>query len=111
MSYVAILSLWERGDEAAMVRLMLMNPDHPEFEPVVEKVVFERNEERTRRIESILQTPGTRFVVVGVLHVVGDRGIPAILARDGYVVSPSPGSSLPVASDVRVGAGSKDRAD
>lgn len=95
----AILSSWEQGDEGALIRLLLVNPDHPEFGPVIEKVVFERNDQMAKRLESILQTPGTRFVVVGVLHVVGDRGIPAILSRHGYSVSPIAGSSAPAAND------------
>jgi len=89
----AITARWEQGDEAGLNRLLLADPDHPEFEPVVEKVVFERNDQMVHRLESILQTPGTRFVVVGVLHVVGDRGIPALLARQGYVVSPVLGAA------------------
>jgi uncharacterized protein YbaP (TraB family) len=94
----SILSSWERGDEAAMAQLMLADPAHPEFEALTDKLIFERNEEMARSLEWTLRTPGTRFVVVGAGHVIGDRGIPAILARHGYSVSPVLPSGAPTVS-------------
>jgi len=94
----SILSSWERGDEATMTHLMLADAAHPEFEPLTDKVIFERNEEMARSLEWTLRTRGTRFVVVGVGHVIGDRGIPAILARHGYSVSPVALSGAPTES-------------
>ena len=71
-----ILASWERGDEAAMVHLMLADSAHPEFEPLTDKLIIARNEDMARSLEWTLRTPGTRFVVVGTAHVIGDRGFP-----------------------------------
>jgi uncharacterized protein YbaP (TraB family) len=98
-SAASIVAKWEQGDEDGLAQLLLTNPAHPEFAPLVEKLVFERNEKMAQHLESILQTPGTRFVIVGVLHVVGNRGVPAILARDGYEVSPILGPAAAAAND------------
>jgi uncharacterized protein YbaP (TraB family) len=97
---LGILSSWERGDEAALVHFMLADPAHPEFEPLTDKLIFERNEEIARSLEWTLRTRGTRFVVVGVAHVIGDRGIPAILARHGYAVSAVAASGAPAVSTI-----------
>jgi hypothetical protein len=63
-----------------------------------------------RKIEAYLATAGTRFIIVGAGHLVGDDGIVALLRKQGYAVQqleharpgefppPTPGLPQPPAS-------------
>ena len=50
----------------------------------------ERNLWWARKIDELLQTPGTYFVAVGQLHVMGPDGIPRQLERLGMSIEPLP---------------------
>lgn len=45
-----------------------------------------RNPEMATRIEDLLKKEGDAFVAVGLLHLLGENGIPALLKRRGYEV-------------------------
>jgi hypothetical protein len=40
----------------------------------------------TDKIAALLNGGGTAFVAVGLLHLVGEHGVPNLLAQKGYVV-------------------------
>ena len=46
----------------------------------------ERNPNMANKIAGLLNTPGSSFVAVGLLHLVGARGVPNLLRQKGYVV-------------------------
>jgi uncharacterized protein YbaP (TraB family) len=46
----------------------------------------ERNPNMAEKVAGLLNTPGSSFVAVGLLHLVGVRGVPNLLAQKGYVV-------------------------
>lgn len=50
----------------------------------------ERNLWWARKIDELLKTPGTYFVAVGLLHVIGPDGIPRQLERLGMSIAPLP---------------------
>jgi uncharacterized protein YbaP (TraB family) len=39
-----------------------------------------------KKIAGLLNVPGASFVAVGLLHLVGARGVPNLLMQKGYVV-------------------------
>lgn len=55
-------------------------------------MVSERNQRWMPRIERYLADRGA-FIAVGLGHLLGDSGLPALLARAGYAVERHPGSS------------------
>lgn len=52
-------------------------------------LLFDRNSRMADKVEQYLEGTKTVFVVVGCLHVVGDRGIVQLLRDDGYAVEQS----------------------
>jgi uncharacterized protein len=75
------IAAWKVGDlavteeqDAAMAR------DHPRLH---DRMVVERNRAWVARIDAMLTAPGAAFVLVGGGHLVGDHGIPTLLAGAG----------------------------
>ena len=58
----------------------------PEFAPFYEKVLFERNERMAARLAQLALDGRVRLVVVGAGHMLGARGIPALLAKRGFEI-------------------------
>jgi uncharacterized protein len=52
-----------------------------------EHLVYRRNEQMAERLFQIGIDGKLRFVAVGILHLVGERGIPALLGQRGYRIS------------------------
>jgi uncharacterized protein YbaP (TraB family) len=51
-----------------------------------ESIFFGRNETMTRRLAEFARDGKTRFVVLGVGHMLGSRGIPSLLCDRGFGV-------------------------
>jgi hypothetical protein len=78
---------WERGDEAALMDLIFASLDEqPEFAEFYEAVFFTRNEDMTSQLAGLAGDGKRRFVVLGSGHMLGPRGIPALLAARGFRV-------------------------
>ena len=75
------------GDAAAMQEVITSSVrDYPQLEPLMTKLLDERNTAMTAKIERFLQTPKTYFVAVGAGHLVGDQGILSQLRRKNFRV-------------------------
>lgn len=74
---------WRSGDAAAMEELGLITPvkRHPDAAEIQEKSIFERNAAFAEKIEAMLQEKQPVFVVVGALHLVGDKGVVKLLSK------------------------------
>ena len=57
-----------------------------ELDGFYERLFFERNRRMVARLLELGQDGRTRFVVLGAGHMLGEEGIPALLARQGYRV-------------------------
>jgi uncharacterized protein YbaP (TraB family) len=55
-------------------------------------LVDRRNRNWVPRLKALLARTDDTLVVVGALHLVGDRGLIALLEREGLVVLPYPGA-------------------
>ncbi len=53
---------------------------------VYEKLVYQRNRRMTAKIEDLLRSKDTCFIVVGAGHLVGKKGIVELLKTKGYSV-------------------------
>lgn len=51
------------------------------------RLILDRNAAWQPAIEAFVTRPGTTFVAVGVGHLLGDGGLPQVLARAGYTVA------------------------
>lgn len=79
---------WKSGDEQDLYRLMVNDElqAYPAFEPLMEKLLFQRNRSMADRIREMNRSGGSYFVVVGAAHLLGDRGIIQLLAGNGFSV-------------------------
>jgi uncharacterized protein len=82
----AIESLWQAGDTAGMEALLFGAERAPARRALLERMYFARNRAMAARLERSLGEPGVWFTLIGAGHLVGERGIPALLARSGYRV-------------------------
>lgn len=69
-------AIYQTGDLAAMERMLLI--------PATEKLRVERSKAWLPKLEPLFQSGG--FVAVGLGHLAGDQGIPAMLTRAGFTV-------------------------
>jgi uncharacterized protein YbaP (TraB family) len=82
-----LLDAWRKGDTARIeAEVFAELGSHPELVPFFEAIYFERNRQMASGIARIVDGGGRSFVVVGAAHVVGEQGVPALLAAQGYVV-------------------------
>jgi uncharacterized protein YbaP (TraB family) len=82
-----LMEAWARGDDAALEEIALDPLSRsPEFEPFYERVLFQRNERMAERLAQLALDGRLRLVVVGAGHMLGPRGIPALLAARGFEI-------------------------
>lgn len=84
----ATIDAWSSGDPAALDALFpeAINGDTVVSNFTRRTLLGRRNPEMASRIESILQDGKTTFVGVGLLHLLGDEGLPRLLAQRGFHV-------------------------
>jgi uncharacterized protein YbaP (TraB family) len=82
-----LVNAWARGDEAEMIRLMF-GPleEDARYEQFYEAVFFARNDAMAAKLAALARDGKDRFVVLGTGHMLGARGIPAQLAKQGFRV-------------------------
>ena len=81
----AVISAWRQGDVTYLNDVLLaeiaQDPD------LYQTLIADRNHRWTDRIAALLDDRDDYLVVVGALHLVGDDGIPELLAKRGIRVS------------------------
>lgn len=92
----SLVAAWKRGDEAELTSELFEPLEKmPELKDFYEAVFFSRNEKMSARLAELSRDGKRRFVVLGAGHMVGPRGIPSILADQGFTVEQISGSALP----------------
>jgi uncharacterized protein YbaP (TraB family) len=99
---VDLMDAWSRGDEARLVAL-LFSPlaENPELADFYEAVFFVRNEAMADQLAELAADGRSRFVVLGAGHMVGARGIPALLGKRGFAVDALQPLSPMLSEDLR----------
>jgi uncharacterized protein YbaP (TraB family) len=83
----AIVEAWLRGDSERLAELALLGSGEGEEAEAFHRAMYlERNRKMAGRIAELIDRGGEWFVVIGAAHMVGDEGIPALLAERGYRV-------------------------
>ncbi|QSQ21203.1 TraB/GumN family protein [Pyxidicoccus parkwayensis] len=81
-----VISAWKAGDADGLASLVLEGADDATYRPVYERIYFERNTQMATRVDALLAEPRTHFIVVGAGHVVGPKGLVALLQQQGHTV-------------------------
>jgi len=84
-----LVSAWSNGDARLLEKLMISDQikDHPQFKAMFKRLIDDRNVTMSSKIQDMLKDNKTYFVVVGAGHLVGEKGIVAILKKQGYTVN------------------------
>ena len=80
----SMIDAWRTGDTEYMERNLLS--DMADFPELNEVIVVSRNISWTDQIEELLEDEDDYLIVVGTLHLVGDNGVPDLLAERGHDV-------------------------
>ncbi len=88
MQMMDMMFCWKRGDERCLESILFEDAltSYPSFVNIYDILFFRRNEDMANDIKAFLGSEGTYFVVIGAGHLVGDKGIPSLLAKAGYTV-------------------------
>ena len=86
---------YRKGDAARLAMLTFSERlTRPDLAVLYERIFDDRNMAMTSCIATYLQEPKTIFVVAGVGHLLGEQGIPQLLADRGFRVRPVAGRGL-----------------
>jgi uncharacterized protein YbaP (TraB family) len=78
---------WKVGDEKSMLKLLDESYDtDATAKSVGEKLVYSRNAAMAEKIGDLLKGKDKVFVVVGTAHLLGDRGVVALLKKQGLKI-------------------------
>jgi len=80
-----LAAAWQAGDDAALAALL--KQEFAPYPELAEAMVFARNRRWAGSVEELLGGDDDALIVVGALHLVGDQGLPALLAARGYRVT------------------------
>jgi len=81
----ALIEAWREGQADELEELVFQPlQEAPELQVFFDAVFFQRNRQMAGRIHQLAKDGRTRFVVVGAGHMVGDQGIPSLLAERGW---------------------------
>jgi uncharacterized protein YbaP (TraB family) len=84
ISIGAMVDAWGEGDVKTVGRIVNRELDR---QPGVRKVLLDdRNKAWIKTLDQMLARRGTTFVTVGTGHLVGPKGVPALLRAQGYRV-------------------------
>lgn len=85
----ALVNAWLKADSKAMRQVLEESLDEDTVTAEFTKKILldQRNPEMTDKIEAMLKNHQSVFVGVGLLHLVGEKGIPALLQQRGYTVN------------------------
>ena len=79
-----LLAAWRAGDERALMRSL--EEDFEGYPELEEQLIYARNERWAGLVGDMLDETDDVLLVVGALHLVGDRGLPALLRERGFKV-------------------------
>jgi hypothetical protein len=85
-SLARIGAAWERGDAAAVEAATFERADDPELAALYEAIFFARNRAMAAQLAAFAGGPRVVLAAVGAGHVVGPKGVLALLEARGLVV-------------------------
>jgi hypothetical protein len=80
-----MLDAWRRGDEAGLKRSL--EDDFEGYPELADALIYRRNARWVEQVTKMLEGDEDVLLVVGAMHLVGERGLPALLAGRGFKVA------------------------
>ena len=77
---------WRNGDMDALHTITLKDFKKT-YPDVYEDLLVDRNANWLPKIKALIKTPETEFILVGTLHMPGDKGVLRLLEAQGYTVT------------------------
>lgn len=83
-----IFGLWSAGDAEGLERVVLTEgmAKKPAMAPLRLKLFDERNVGMAEKVAGYLKTPDVHFVIMGAGHLLGEKGVAALLRAKGFKV-------------------------
>ncbi len=79
-----MISAWRTGDERGLERSL--DDDFDGYPELADALIYERNARWAVQVDEMLQGDEDVLLVVGAMHLIGDRGLPALLEKRGFTV-------------------------
>ncbi len=79
-----LLDAWREGDEAGLETSL--EEDFEGYPELADALIYERNARWAEQVGEMLRDGDDVLVVVGAMHLVGERGLPALLEKRGFRV-------------------------
>lgn len=79
-----MVEAWRAGDERALERSV--GDEFDDYPELADTLIFDRNARWADQVAEMLEDDDDVLLVVGAMHLVGDRGLPALLEDRGYRV-------------------------
>ena len=79
-----MVAAWRDGDEAGLERSL--EEDFGDYPELAETLIYGRNKRWASQVEDMLEGDEDVLLVVGAMHLVGERGLPALLEARGFPV-------------------------
>ena len=80
-----LIDYWRSGDQEGM-KEEFVDTMKEDFPTLYESLLVERNRNWMPKIQALLKTRETEFILVGAAHLVGDDGILRSLEKEGYKI-------------------------
>jgi uncharacterized protein YbaP (TraB family) len=93
---------WRRGDLEALAHVLFSSPTGEHAPAFFEAIYFDRNRDFAEDVAELIESGGRWFVALGAGHMLGELGVPQLLAARGYRVERVP--RTPGAAPVPVSA-------
>ncbi len=79
-----MLEAWRNGDESGLEDSL--EEDFEGYPELAEALIYERNRNWAVRVDEMLEGDDDVLLIVGAMHLVGPRGLPALLEKRGFPV-------------------------
>jgi hypothetical protein len=79
-----MVDAWRAGDLAGLERSL--EEDFSDYPELADILIYRRNERWAGQVEDMMEGDEDVLLVIGAMHLVGKRGLPALLAARGYRV-------------------------
>lgn len=80
----SLFAAWQDGDDGSLIREL--DEEFVDYPELAERLIYARNERWAVQVSTLLEQSDDVLVVVGALHLAGNRGLPALLKRRGFKV-------------------------
>ena len=79
-----MIAAWRDGDTAGLERSL--EDDFRDYPDLADMLIYQRNQRWAEQVEAMMDGDEDVLLVVGAMHLVGERGLPALLEARGLRV-------------------------